>query len=150
MFIKPVRVHRDWGQPAADQRKATRCSEPGCLRATKNRKPFCNRHLSKLPYVEEIQTKIAEAERHDAEVLKKGVKAVSADSLIALEIMTYVKVHGPKTQPRLARELNLQKNLLSIVSAALEKMGHIKLVKNKRHRKVVNLTAKGMEHLGGR
>jgi hypothetical protein len=41
-----------------EKHPATKCSAPGCNRATNERKPYCARHVTCLPYAAEVAARV--------------------------------------------------------------------------------------------
>ena len=74
-------------------------------------------------------------------MFEQGSRAVDPEGITAQEILQFIRVHGPRTVPRLARELNLEVKTVTGYVRALER------------RKVVetHLTGRGalVAHLAG-
>lgn len=120
-------------------RAPRRCSESGCGRATRARKPFCTRHIERQPYVQHLLETLAERDRQDELVRRRGARAVRVDSLTAQEVLVYLRENGSHTAERIARELNLDPKVASSYLVALQRAGLITTRKNRRGRLVATL-----------
>jgi len=124
------------------RRRATRCSAAGCDEATREGKPFCTEHVEEHDYVQDL---LATLEAQDAEiqrVARLGARAVDPEGLTACEILNTLRVHGPRTVRRLARELNHEAKVLEAYVKALERRGLVtKDKKGRKRRRLVHLVA---------
>lgn len=136
--------------PPAATRARRKCGEEGCDRTTREDKPFCSEHVECHPYVQDLMTQIAERETELARVERAGARAVDPDGPTAWEIHNYLRVHGDRTIPGLARELNIDLPVLEIFIHALNRRGLLGLSANSRGIGVVSLGVVGPEAVGVR
>ena len=123
-----------------EKRRAPRsCEASGCGRSTRERKPFCPDHVEQHAYVQEVLGKLAAREAADERVLRRGPKAVDPRSLTAEELLTFLHVHGSNSVKRLARELNLEVELVDRYAAGLARLGLVSLGETRRRAVLVTL-----------
>lgn len=115
------------------------CEQPGCNQATREGKAFCSEHVEEHPYVKELIARLAERDRQDEEVNKKGSKAATLDAITAQEILQHLAFHGPRTEERLCRELNVDTRTLKGYVAALKRHRLVTLGTTKRGSTLVKL-----------
>jgi hypothetical protein len=122
-------------------RDTRHCEEFGCKKATTGRKPFCVEHVERLPYVQELQDRILDRQDEWEQVRSRGARAVDPSGLTALEIHQYVRVHGPCTIKRLAKDLSLSRSLLESYVRVLSSRRLLRVTENKRHVPVLHYVA---------
>ncbi len=128
-----------WG---SDGRHAPRhCELDGCRRATRAGKPFCPRHVEQHAYVQHVMVEIAAREDEVGQVAELGARGVDVDGPTVRDILVYLQVHGDRTVPGLARELNIECAILEDFVKALERRGWVSTTTNRRGATVVSLIA---------
>lgn len=115
------------------------CEHPGCNQATREGKAYCSEHVEEHPYVKELIARLAERDRQDEEVSKRGSKAVALDAITAQEILQHLAFHGPRTEERLCRELNVDVRTLKGYVGALKRARLVTLGTTKRGSTLVKL-----------
>ena len=116
---------------------ARHCDAPDCRSATRSGKPFCPKHVDRLPYVQELLGKIANREAEEARVRDQGPRAVDPEALTSKEVVQFLRVNGKRSVPRLARDLNLDFETLDHYVDALIRHGQIELVRIKRRARII-------------
>lgn len=119
--------------------KTTHCDEEGCKRATREGKPYCSEHVGRLPYVQALVEQIAEKEAEEAQVAKRGVRAVDPYGLTAREVLLTLWVNGERTVARLSRELNIDFETVKLYVRCLERNGFVNVEPTRRGAGVVSL-----------
>ncbi len=129
-----------WG---SDGRNAPRhCELPDCRRATRAGKPFCPRHVDQHGYVQQLMVEIGAREQEVERVSRLGPRGVDFEGRTVADIMSYLQVHGNRTVPGLARELNLDCATLEDFVKALKRRGEVTTSVNRRGATVVALAQK--------
>ena len=108
------------------------CEVPGCGLATREGKPFCSKHVTQHPYIHALLGQIAEREAEELRVSRWGAPAVDLKGITAQEILTFVVVHGARSVPRLARELNLPRETIEGYARPLASQGAVHLGTTRR------------------
>lgn len=90
------------------------------------------------PYVENLLSQLAEQEKEHERVLSKGTRAANLKGLTVKELKMHLQLFGPRTVNRLARELNLDSNVIAvyvrkmerakIVTTTVTRRGHVMVV----------------------
>lgn len=119
----------------------TACEADGCNRSTKEGKPFCSDHILHQPYVQELLAALEAKEAEEARVTRLGARAVDPEGITAREVVRTLTVHGPRTLPRLAKDMNLEVETLDGYVKALRKLKEIRIRKNNRGTAVIELRA---------
>ena len=115
-----LRTLERWAQHTV--RGQTRhCEMEGCGAATREGKPFCSEHVERHPYVQQVLAQLERRETEESRVFEQGARAVDPSGITAQEILQFIRVHGPRTVPRLARELNLEVKTVTGYVRALER-----------------------------
>jgi hypothetical protein len=115
------------------ERPITRhCLQVGCGRATRSGKPYCSKHVDEHPYVRNLLAVIEGMHAEAAQVRQRGARAVDTGSLSSKEILLFLRVHGERSVPRLARDLNIGLKTLESYVKALEARSLVQLRENKR------------------
>lgn len=109
-----------WGNPTG-RKKPTHCDQAGCSQATREGKPYCSDHVEELPYVLQVQARIEAREAELAAVSKRGARAVDVHGIVAREVLCSLWIHGERSVARLARELNVEFELLLLYISRLRK-----------------------------
>ncbi len=115
------------------------CEQAGCDQATREGKAFCSEHVEEHPYVKELIARLAERERQDEEVQRRGSKAATLEAITAQEILQHLAFHGPRTEERLCRELNVDARTLRGYVSALRRHHLVTLGTTKRGSTLVKL-----------
>lgn len=116
------------------------CDAPGCVERTREGKPYCPDHVDYHPYVQELISRLAERDAQDEAVQKRGARAVDMEaSLTVQEIILHLELHGPRTEERLVREVNLDARTLNGYLRALAKRKIITFGRTKRGSVTVKL-----------
>ena len=134
-----ARIQERWGVRTG--RDTRHCEGKGCKKATTGRKPFCVDHVERQPYVQELQGRIQKRSQEWEHVGRRGARAVDPAGLTAVEIVQYVRVHGPCTIKRLAKDLSLERSLLESFVRALTSRRLLRATENKRHVQVLHYVA---------
>mgnify|MGYP003573227232 FL=1 len=133
-----VRSMLRWGN---DGRPIPRhCEAQGCAKATRSGKPYCPVHVALHPYVQSLLTEIDQREREVEKVARRGTRAVDCEGPTVQDIVTYLQVHGDRTVPGLAREMNIDCATLEAFVKALRRRGLVETEVNRRGATVVALT----------
>jgi hypothetical protein len=126
--------------PVGEQRtERTACEEKGCRRSTRNGKPFCSDHVEKLPYATNLVDQLKAQEVEIEEVRVRGSRVVDVEGLTSQEILSWLRAHGARTVPRLAREIQVDVNILGFYVTALAESGLVQLVKTERRGPIVRI-----------
>lgn len=109
-----------------------------CGAVTREGKPYCSEHVHMQPYVENLLSQLAEQEKEHERVLSKGTRAANLKGLTVKELKMHLQLFGPRTVNRLARELNLDSNVIAvyvrkmerakIVTTTVTRRGHVMVV----------------------
>lgn len=116
------------------------CEHSGCLKTTREGKPYCPDHVERHAYVQSILAILAEREAETARVRKKGPSAVDPSGLTASELMLHLSLHGSRTVERLSREFQLESAVIHNYVTALKGQGKVVLGRTTRGSTVVRLT----------
>lgn len=128
--------------------QARPCSIKGCHETTNNGKFYCTEHINKLPYVEDLVSRIERRKKEDYEVKIKGPDAVNFSGITAKEIILRLRLGGPKTEEGLSRELEgatddgslpIDKSIIHNYAVAMQKMGIVKFGISARYNLIVSL-----------
>lgn len=98
--------HPRWKEIPGDQRSHP-CQAPGCLEPTREKKPYCTKHILQAPYVQELLLSIAEKEKEICKAKNRGWRAVDLEGTIATDARVILQTKGECTIDRLSRELNI-------------------------------------------
>lgn len=110
-------------------------------------KDFCLDHLSMIPYVSDLERRIAARQTQDASVRELGEKAVDVNSVTALELLRHLEQYGPRTEERCIRELALDDVTIQGYIEALRSKGFVGAGRTKRGSSVVMIEDAGRDHL---
>ena len=102
--------------------KPTKCRI--CEVATREGKDLCTDHIDQADYVKELTAKMARMKAED-EKAAKG-KVVFLDNETIKELLQTLKLHGPLSMERLARDLNRDKKIIEGYVKALKKKRQVK------------------------
>jgi predicted transcriptional regulator len=116
------------------------CEATGCSHATREGKAYCSDHVEMHPYVQDLITRLEQREEEDERVNKRGPRAVNLQGITTQEILQHLAFHGPRTEERLCRELNLDVKTLQGYVQALRRKKLVTLGHTKRGSTVVKLT----------
>lgn len=132
----------------ARERPVTRhCQQPLCGTATRQGKPFCSAHVNEHPYVKELLARIDGKQAEEARVRVRGGRAVDPEGLTAQEILRFLVVHGERTVPRLARDLNVDLPTVRCYVSVLKRHKQVEVRENKRGAVVVRYRAEAVSPL---
>jgi predicted transcriptional regulator len=92
------------------------------------------------PYVQDLIARLEQRESEDERVHKRGPRAVNLQGITTQEILQHLAFHGPRTEERLCRELNLEVKTLQGYVQALRRKKLVTLGHTKRGSTVVKLT----------
>ncbi len=113
-------------------RETVRCEAPRCSQRTRDGKPYCPEHVELLPYVQELQAALAEQQAEQRRVASRGARAVDPDGLTARELLLQLDLYGDRTVERLARDLQLDVDLVHAYAKALARHGRVSLSQTRR------------------
>lgn len=119
------------------------CQRSGCGVATRAGKPFCSAHVEDHPYVRGLLSLIAEMRSEAALVRVRGARAVDTRALSSQEILRFLRVHGERSVPRLARDLNIPLEILEFYVKALGSRNLVALRENKRGATLISYGQQG-------
>lgn len=120
----------------------TTCEEPGCGRSTRASKPFCTQHVDQHPYARALVEQLEEQDAEIEKVRREGSRVVDPKGLTCREVLQWLRVHGPRTLPRLAREIQVDTSVLGHYVVALASSGMVCLVKSVRRGPIVQVPTK--------
>lgn len=129
--VEPERRRERWAE-------RLQCSEPGCTRPTRERKPFCTEHISRSTYVRGLLETLESVESERAKVRRRGSRAVDPGGITAQEILRELRQHGDRTSQRLSRDLKLEVAVIDAYLEALARQGEIDLRPGNRGHKVAS------------
>lgn len=113
-----------------ETRTKTRLPCEVCGTQTSENKPYCINCIDNYPYIVALKKQVEfleQEEKKAADAVQNGTKIiVPKKSIILEEIINHLKIHGPKTVERLARELN---HSAKIIHAYVRAMVRRKLIK---------------------
>lgn len=117
------------------EREGVRCEAAGCQRRTRERKPFCLKHVSEMPYVRSVLDELArQAEEHRL-VAALGPRAVDLDGETAQQVLGIVRDRaGRATAQRVAIDAGLPVPTAAAYLDALAAAGLIVLRPTRRGR----------------
>ena len=125
------------------------CAWNGCGKTTREGKPFCSDHVEQHGYVQEILEILAEKEAEEERVRQHGSDAVDPEGLNARELLLHLDQHGSRTIERLAREFQLESNVISGYVEALASRGRVVTGRTTRGSVVVQPTGHRPAHRAG-
>ena len=111
----------------------------GCLKTTREGKPFCPDHVEQHAYVQGILGMLADREAEEARVRDQGADAVDPEGLTARELILHLTLHGARTVERLSREMQLDGPALQGYVHALVERNVVELGRTNRGSTVVKL-----------
>ena len=114
-----------------------RCKICGDL--TQEGKLYCTDHVEHHPYIQSLLNKIEEKHYEEFEVSRLGEEGIDPDGDNVHDILMYLKIYGPRTVERLARDLIMETEILHHYINFLAGKGQVNLTRNKRKRTVVSL-----------
>jgi hypothetical protein len=124
------------------------CRIAGCHEKVTQRKPYCIKHLDKLPYVQHLMEMEALRDREEELAkTKNGAKKIDINSSRSKEILIQLAVKGAKSPERLAILIETEPDVIESYATALEKHGLVESMKlgSRRGspRPVIAITDKG-------
>lgn len=115
------------------------CEYPGCMEKTKLGKPFCKEHVEETPYAASLMARIEAQKEEVGKVAAGKTKAIRSDSITLNEILMHLSVYGERTLLRLARDLNLEPDIVEVYVNDLKNKGKVVLGRTLRGGVVVKL-----------
>lgn len=111
--------------PTRKRKKPRHCERADCSEATREGKPYCSDHVGELPYVQAVQARIAAREQEHDAVARRGARAVDPYGPTARDILLSLWINEERTVARLARELNLD---FQMVQHYVKRLARAKLI----------------------
>lgn len=110
------------------------CSVAGCQDVPSERKPFCGKHIDRLPYVRKVVAETAQIAKEFSEVSRLGPSALDPRGILAQDVITVLQQHGVLTAAKIPNLLGEAKGLVhtkawTAILTALEKAGAIRILK---------------------
>jgi hypothetical protein len=115
------------------------CKVEGCTEATNGCKDFCSDHVEYHPYVRNLMRRLNLREHEDEEVRREGSTVVNMEGITVKEILLHLTLSGPRTEERLAREVQVDQVIIHNCLVRLSKEGIIKFGYNARNSVSVQL-----------
>jgi len=126
------------------------CEVPACTQTTREGKPFCPDHVDHNPYVQDILEHLAVREDEEDRAKREAIRLrgnprsklrdfADLDGPTAKMLIQYLEIHGAKTMERLARDLQLDDDVLNMFVRALVNANRVDLDYTKRGSQVVRL-----------
>lgn len=141
----PIRTVIKPGAP--DPQRSPKCEAAGCMRSTKERKPYCTDHVDMHPYVAGLVEALADCDRERAQVARRGAKAVDLAGITTREIMGQLWQYGGRTIERLARDLQLPVEVVASYGEAMAEGGLVRLGSSARNNQVLEPTVRRRQFL---
>lgn len=116
------------------------CEVPGCTETTRERKPYCTQHVAEHSYVRGLLETIESIENEIKATRKLGSRAVDVSGPTANDLLGFVRENGPRSVPRLGRDLNLPVAVVKSYVTALARAGRIVTKRTERGAIRVELT----------
>jgi len=92
--------------PDPGTHKGTRqCTHEGCPKTTREGKPYCPKHITDAPYIQDVMLEIAKQDR-EAEILNQQYGSIPRDGFHARECLFLLRLNS-YTDRLLARNLDL-------------------------------------------
>lgn len=95
------------------------CKVDACEHMTREGKPFCPEHVDAHPYVQNLLSSLADRQAEEERVRTAGANEVNIDGITARELVLHLSLHGARTVERIARELQLDTQIVRGYVAAL-------------------------------
>lgn len=95
------------------------CKVDNCEQMTREGKPFCPEHVDEHPYVQNLLSSLADRQAEEERVRSAGAPEVDIDGITARELVLHLSLHGARTVERIARELQLDAEIVRGYVAAL-------------------------------
>jgi len=118
---------------ASKPKGSHKCLHPGCLGTTREKKPYCSRHVHKHPYASSVIAEIAHREREINRVACDPSSARAGDGT-AKELLVHLIQAETLTLKRLSRHMNLPLEIVQAYASALERAGKVTLDRSSRGR----------------
>jgi len=115
------------------------CKVDSCTEATNGSKDFCTDHLEYHPYVRKLLESLGLRYEEDEEVRREGSGSVNMNGITIKEILLHLTLSGPRTEERLAREVQVDQVIIHSCLVRLSKEGIIKFGHNARNNISVQL-----------
>jgi hypothetical protein len=118
-----------------ERRRTRRCNI--CSKATQGGKFHCTNHIEAEPYVQGVMARIAAKAAEEADIKKRGYKAVDINGINVKEILVYLNNHGDVTLQRLAKDTNRATYQQKQYVIAMKKAGLVRTGYNSRNSLIV-------------
>lgn len=103
-----------------------RCGHPGCLSPTREGKPYCPMHVELMPYVAQLMNDLENQQAEHERARKPGkTSGIDPEGITAKELLLLVDQHGGRTVPRLAKDLQIEPEVVARYVAELRKLGKV-------------------------
>lgn len=119
-------------QSSSTRHRRRTCDHRGCGKSTRLDKPYCTDHVQEHPYVRKLTRLLEEKAREEADVHKRGVRAIRAGSLSLEEVWAELRVHGVRSVARIAKDLGLTREVAASYVKWLEDAGKVELENSTR------------------
>lgn len=118
------------GRPGPKQ-----CEYAGCFIATRERKPFCRKHVFEHPYVQSVLQVISDRETEWNKVAEKKNRPwrlIDLDGSLIDELLNFIRIWPGRSREGIAKELGRNRVVNNIYIKKLVLAKLVKLGKNKR------------------
>jgi len=110
------------------------CSYLGCMKATREGKPYCSNHVAFNDHAAKVLGELAAME------IEYTKKKANATGMLANELMCLLRErNGCASKGRLARDMNVGDVVVERLLIALKKQGVVKLSKTNRGKVIAQL-----------
>ncbi len=104
-----------------------RCGHSGCLSPTREGKPYCPLHVELMPYVAQLMNDLENQQAEHERARKPGrVSGIDPEGITAKELLLLVDQHGGRTVPRLAKDLQIEPEVVARYVAELRKLDKVR------------------------
>lgn len=135
------------GRPRGASRERATCEAEGCRARTRERKPYCSEHLDLSPYVAQLEAELEEQRQEQAEVRRRGARAVQVDGPTAREVLRALLLEEERTSRRLAIEVGVEPELVEAYARVLRRAGYLSTRIHRRGGLWLTLLDQGREAL---
>ena len=115
------------------------CEIPGCKNTTREKKPYCSKHIWKLPYIQKVVQEILTQENEVDRVKRIGISAINPEGDMLQEVIIMLENHGSMTQEKLAQWLHIDYEAVVAYVKFLWKRNKVATKKTTRGSTVVSL-----------
>lgn len=104
-----------------------RCGHSGCLSPTREGKPYCPLHVELMPYVAQLMNDLEAQQAEHERARKPGrTSGIDPEGITAKELLLLVDQHGGRTVPRLAKDLQIEPEVVARYVAELRKLDKVR------------------------